>query len=226
MPLVADATDIEIPVTGTFAVGPFIKGILTVPDNAKGIVIFAHGSGSGRNSPRNQYVAQVLKQSGFATGLFDLLTEQEAIEDEKTRRIRFDIELLSERLIIITDWILKNANTQNLNLGYYGASTGAAAAIIAASHFKELVRAVVSRGGRVDLASSSFKGLHEELSILLLVGSNDPQTISWNQKAMQQIKQVVNKRIVLIQGAGHLFEEEGKLEEVAKYASSWFESYL
>jgi len=219
-----EATEIVIPVTRSSPLSG-LKGVLTVPETPKGIVIFAHGSGSGRTSSRNQYVARVLNESGFATMLADLLTTEEAVEDEKTRKQRFDIELLTKRLMIITDWIQQDQQTKSLRIGYFGASTGAAAALIAAARYQNLIKAIVSRGGRVDLAHSSFKNLASNLSILLLVGSNDPQTINWNQNAMQQIKQVTNKRLLLVQGAGHLFEEQGKIEEVAKHAASWFESY-
>lgn len=222
-----DPEEIQITVNSLFA-GASIKGFLTIPDNAKGVVIFAHGSGSGRNSPRNQYVAKIINESGLATALVDLLTEQEGIEDEKTRKIRFDINLLSDRLVTITNWIMQqNQITQrSLNIGYYGASTGAAAALIAAANLADKIKAIVSRGGRVDLASSSLKRLSPKLAILFLVGSSDPQTIYWNQKALHELKQVTNKRLVLVQGAGHLFEEEGRLEELAQHAASWFELYL
>lgn len=203
-----------------------IEGVLAIPQFSKGVVIFAHGTGSGKHSPRNRYVAQVLNQSGIATALVDLLTKEEASEDERTRKLRFDIKLLSERLALITEWIRQSQETKNLGIGYFGASTGAAAALIVAGQFRNAIKAVVSRGGRVDLASSSFKGLSANLSILFLVGSNDPSNISQNQKAIHQMKEVTNKRLIIVQGAGHLFEEEGKLEEVAKHASSWFEQYL
>jgi dienelactone hydrolase len=222
----AESLEIEIPLRPNDAEGAVLKGFLTIPSNAKGLVIFAHGSGSGRNSPRNLHVALELNQSGFATALFDLLTGQEAIEDEKNRKLRFDIDLLAERQIAITEWILKDPRTCKFNLGYYGSSTGAAAALIASARFGGSIKAVVSRGGRVDLASSAFKKLPPKLSILFLVGSNDPQTINWNQKTVEQLRQVENKRLLIVQGAGHMFEEQGKIQEVAKQAASWFQTYL
>jgi putative phosphoribosyl transferase len=204
----------------------WLKGYLDVPYNAKGLVIFCHGSGSGRNSTRNHFVAKVLNEAGFATALFDLLTEDEAREDEKTRKLRFDIGLLTERLTKITKWVQKQQDTSSLKIGYYGASTGAASALVAAAEFGNAIKAIVSRGGRVDLASHVLKRIDAKTSILLLVGSNDPSTVQWNQKVMHQLKQVVNKRLLLVQGAGHLFEEKGMLEEVAKHSASWFIQYL
>ena len=220
-----NSMEISIPLSGA-GERSSIQGHLAIPQNAKGIVIFAHGSGSSRNSPRNQYVAQVLNDTGFATALFDLLTRDETREDEKTRKLRFDIELLAERLTKITEWVQEREEVAGLKIGYYGASTGAAAALIASAHFKDKTKAVVSRGGRVDLAASSLKQVHANTSILLLVGSNDPPTIKWNENVMKQLKQVVNKRLVLVQGASHLFEEGGKLEEVAKHTASWFKACL
>jgi len=213
-----------------------LDGILTIPEQEKnpkkGIVVFAHGSGSGRHSPRNQYVASVLNDSGISTLLVDLLTEEEQKIDEKTREYRFNIKLLSNRLSAITDWLLvKNPETLNFTVGYFGASTGAAAAlmtsaVVAAEDRPTLIKAIVSRAGRPDLAgSSSLKQV--QAPTLLIVGSKDnAQIIGLNQKAMQQLKNVKKKRLVMVPEAGHLFEEPGTLEEAATHAASWFEQYL
>jgi pimeloyl-ACP methyl ester carboxylesterase len=222
-----------------------LDGILTlVPEqqgnnNAKKrIVVFAHGSGSsGRHSPRNQYVASVLKnESRISTLLVDLLTLEEQAMDEKTKEYRFNVKLLANRLAAITDWLLqlKNPKTQNTttttSIGYFGASTGAAAALMAAAaaggEHTDMIRAIVSRGGRPDLANSSHLK-KVQAPTLLLVGSKDnPQVIALNQKALEQLKSVKEKRLVMIQGAGHLFEEPGTLEEAARHTASWFEHYL
>jgi putative phosphoribosyl transferase len=214
-----------------------LDGILTLPEREnpkKGIVVFAHGSGSGRNSPRNQYVASLLNnESRIGTLLVDLLTEEEQKIDEQTREYRFNIKLLANRLAAITDWLLvKNRKTQNASsIGYFGASTGAAAALMMAAQCppptSDAIKAIVSRGGRPDLAggSSYLKLVHAPT--LLIVGSNDnTQIIALNQKAMQQLKNVKEKRLVMVPGAGHLFEEPGTLEEAAKHAASWFELHL
>ena len=214
-----------------------LNGILTLnpKQEKKGIVIFAHGSGSGRDSPRNQYVASVLNNnSGIGTLLVDLLTLEEQLIDEKTREYRFNIKLLADRLAAITDWLLmKNAETQgkNLSVGYFGSSTGAAAALIAAAerptgNADDVVKAIVSRGGRPDLANSSHLKRVQAATLLLVGNRDNPQIIALNQKALQQLKNAREKRLVMIPGAGHLFEEPGTLEEVARHAASWFERYL
>jgi putative phosphoribosyl transferase len=214
-----------------------LNSILTLlpKQEKKGIVVFAHGSGSGRQSPRNQYVASVLNNSGIATLLVDLLTSEEQKIDERTREYRFNIRLLANRLVAVTDWLLQANHHKTLNnysIGYFGASTGAAAALIAAAKRTEknidgdVIRAIVSRGGRPDLANSSYLK-KVRAPTLLLVGSKDnPQVIALNQKALQQLKNAKEKRLVMIQGAGHLFEEQGTLEEAAKHAASWFDKYL
>jgi putative phosphoribosyl transferase len=210
-----------------------LDGILTIPNEQeenpkKGIVVFAHGSGSGRHSPRNQYVASVLNnESRIGTLLVDLLTSEEQEIDEKTREYRFNINLLANRLSAITDWLLmKNPETQKFKVGYFGASTGAAAALIASVKHLDVVKAIVSRGGRPDLAgSSNLKQV--QAPTLLIVGSRDnSQVIALNQKSLEQLKNVGEKRLVMIPGAGHLFEEPGTLEEAAKHATSWFELHL
>jgi putative phosphoribosyl transferase len=210
-----------------------LDGILTIPNEQenypkRGIVVFAHGSGSGRHSPRNQYVASVLNnESRIDTLLVDLLTDEEQKMDEKTREYRFNIELLADRLAAITDWlIVKNRETQNFTVGYFGASTGTAAALIASVEHVDVVKAIVSRGGRPDLAASSYLK-QVQAPTLLMVGSKDNiQVIGLNQKAMQQLKNVKEKKLVMVPGARHLFEEPGTLEEATRHAASWFEQFL
>ena len=211
--------------------GQSLLGILYQPEKTKGIIIFAHGSGSGRLSSRNQYVSQVLNESGFATLLADLLIAREAEVDEKTKEYRFNINLLTDRLVLITDWILGLPGQSVAPLGYFGASTGAAAAIAAAAAIQQQqrrnsgIKAIVSRGGRPDLAGASALDKVTPAT-LLLVGGSDPETIRLNQKALLQMKQVKNKRLVIVPNAGHTFEEKGTLEEAARHALSWFDLYL
>jgi len=199
-----------------------IEGSLVIPLGAKGVVLFAHGSGSGRFSPRNQYVAKVLNKAGIATFLIDLLTKQEEEEDLQTGWFRFDINLLAQRLIGATEWLRKNPRTKNLAFGYFGASTGAAAAMISAAKLPEYVKAVVSRGGRPDLAWDYIPNV--KVPTLFIVGGNDTVVIDLNKKAMQNFS--AQKKLEIVPGASHLFEETGKLEEVAKLAASWFSKYL
>lgn len=199
-----------------------LDGDLTIPDGPKGIVLFAHGSGSSRKSPRNRYVASVLNKSRFATLLFDLLTPEEETIDIQTRHLRFDIELLSERLVGATDWLGKNKEAKDLSVGYFGASTGAAAALVAAVERPDVVHAVVSRGGRPDLAGKTLPGVQSPT--LLIVGGNDPVVIDMNRGAMEQIR--AEKELVIVPGASHLFEEPGSLEKVAQLAADWFTRYI
>jgi len=191
-----------------------LKGDLSIPPHATGVVLFAHGSGSSRLSPRNQYVARVLQEGGIGTLLIDLLTLEEERIDEVTRELRFNIPLLAERLIGITDWLLKN----KLKIGYFGASTGAAAALVAAAHRPKQVFAVVSRGGRPDLAREALARVRAPT--LLIVGGDDVGVIELNEIALEQL--VCVKQLVLIPGATHLFEEEGTLAQVARQALAWF----
>lgn len=203
-----------------------IEGSLTIPMEPKGIVIFAHGSGSSRYSPRNKYVAQVLNESGIATLLVDLLTTEEEKIDNITREQRFDIKLLSRRLIAATDWLLRSTELSKLKVGYFGASTGAAAALVAAVERANLVYAVVSRGGRPDLATRDIL-VRIEAPTLLIVGENDKEVIDLNEKALKQLTKIEKKKKLLtIPRATHLFEEPGALEEVAKHASGWFECFF
>lgn len=209
-----------------------LSGNLDIPNGAQGIVLFAHGSGSGRHSPRNRYVAKVLQEASLGTLLFDLLTEQEEIIDEQTRHLRFDIVLLANRLIEATDWLLQLLNDSNTDndipgIGYFGASTGAAAALIAAAKRTKAVKAVVLRGGRPDLAGGDYLN-QVRAPTLLLVGGNDEPVIELNQRAYDKLKllKVNQKRLTIIPGATHLFEEPGKLEQVAQLASEWFAYFL
>jgi dienelactone hydrolase len=209
-----------------------LNGTYSLPENPRGIIIFAHGSGSGRYSPRNSFVSDVLYHGGFGSLLVDLLTSNEAKADEETREYRFDIELLTERLVYATKWLvnqMKDEDNKNYPIGYYGASTGAAAALAASVAVNEdkiaSIKAIVSRGGRPDLAGNSNLE-RATAAILLLAGGNDAPTIALNQKALSKLKAVKEKRLVLVPGAGHLFEEKGTLEEVARHATSWFEKYL
>ena len=202
--------------------GITLEGNLNIPDNPRGIVLFVHGSGSSRFSPRNQFVAQQLHQAGLATLLIDLLTPREEEEDRYTGHLRFDIQLLSRRVVAATDWLSLQPATQNLKIGYFGASTGAAAALVAAAERPLAVGAVVSRGGRPDLASSFLPAV--QAPTLLIVGSKDTQVIELNRMAFSLLK--CEKRLEIIPGASHLFEEPGTLEKVAELASEWFTRYL
>ena len=199
-----------------------LEGDFGIPEGAEGVVLFAHGSGSSRHSPRNQFVARALREGGLATLLIDLLTSEEEAIDLRTRHIRFDIGLLAGRLVDATDWLLQHPDTQNLNIGYFGASTGAAAALIAATERSNAVNAIVSRGGRPDLAESILPQV--KAPTLLIVGGNDVQVIDLNRKALAQLH--TEKKIEIVPGAGHLFEEPGALERVAQLAHQWFQRYL
>jgi len=202
--------------------GVYLHGNLLIPESARGLVVFAHGSGSSRYSPRNQYVARILRDVGLATLLFDLLTLDEEAEDLITERQRFDISLLGRRLIGATDWIQSNEETRRFKPGYFGASTGAAAALVAASERASMVGAVVSRGGRPDLAAPVLDRV--KAPTLLIVGGNDFTVIDMNREALARLK--VEKRLAIVPGATHLFEEPGALEKVAKLASGWFIKHL
>ena len=199
-----------------------LDGNLSLPEGARGIVLFAHGSGSSRLSPRNRHVAKLLNQARLATLLVDLLNPEEEAVDLRTAQLRFNIGLLAERLVGITDWLVKEPDTQPLRIGYFGASTGAAAALVAAAERPKMVRAVVSRGGRPDLAGPALA--HVEAPTLLIVGGNDLLVIELNRAALVQLRS--EKRLVIVPGATHLFEEPGALDEVARLAREWFERYL
>ncbi len=199
-----------------------LEGNLTIPDGAHGIVLFAHGSGSSRHSPRNRFVAAELQRDGLATLLIDLLTPEEEELDERTRRLRFDIGLLASRLVTVTDWLGHEPDMRDLKIGYFGASTGAAAALVAAAERPESVGAVVSRGGRPDLAAPALP--YVKAPTLLIVGGEDGPVIGMNQEALGPLR--VEKKLVIVPGASHLFEEPGALEKVAHLASDWFRPYL
>ncbi len=196
-----------------------LEGDLRLPPGAKGIVIFAHGSGSSRRSPRNRFVAEFLQKGGVGTLLIDLLTKEEGEEDEFTAALRFDIDLLTDRLCLVTQWL---QNTNPLPIGYFGASTGAAAALSAAAEMKEGIAAVVSRGGRPDLARAALAEV--EAPSLLIVGGYDLPVIGMNEEAYALLK--CEKKMVIVPKATHLFEEPGALEEVARLALEWFLSHF
>jgi putative phosphoribosyl transferase len=210
---------------------------LTIPKDAKGIVLFAHGSGSSRHSPRNNYVAEALNKDGLATLLADLLTPEEEEADVRIQKIqckipglvlnKFNIKLLASRLIAITDWVLQNSDTQNLTLGYFGASTGAAAALVAAAatQYKEIVAALVSRSGRPDLAGVDYLRLVKAPTLFIVGGNDYRQVIDWNKNALKDLGSE-KKKLVVVPNASHLFEEPGTLEEVARVASGWFRCYF
>ena len=201
-----------------------LEANLSIPKNAQGVVIFAHGSGSSRHSPRNRYVAQVLQNEGIATLLIDLLTEEEEEIDLQTRHLRFDIGLLAKRLIGATDWLKQNSESKDFKVGYFGASTGAAAALVAAVERPNTINAIVSRGGRPDLAGiDTLRKV--QAPTLLIVGGNDVPVIDMNKQALDKMHMLKDnnnenkKKLVIVPGATHLFEEPGKLEEVASLAS-------
>jgi len=200
-----------------------LHGDLVIPEHAAAVIAFAHGSGSSRHSPRNQYVAGVLQEGGLATLLFDLLTADEERIDARTAHLRFDIALLARRLAAATAWLKKDADTRDLRLGYFGASTGAAAALVAAAERPGDVYAVVSRGGRPDLAGASLASV--TAATLLIVGGEDTAVIAMNQDALQQLR-TPEKKLVIVPGATHLFEEPGTLEKVAALACDWFQNQL
>jgi dienelactone hydrolase len=199
-----------------------LDGDLTLPPGARGLVLFAHGSGSGRGSPRNRHVAGVLQEAGLATLLFDLLTPDEEAIDQRTARLRFDIPLLAERLAGATDWATALPDTRALRIGYFGASTGAAAALVAAAERPNTVGAVVSRGGRPDLAGAALE--RARAPTLLVVGGADLPVIPLNREALERLG--TEKRLEIVPGATHLFEEPGALETVARLARDWFSRYL
>jgi putative phosphoribosyl transferase len=200
------------------AAGVALEGNLAVPPGAAGVVVFAHGSGSSRHSPRNRAVAGELREGGLATLLIDLLTSEEENVEEETAHLRFDIDLLAERLVDATDWLGKGGETRNLPVAYFGASTGAGAALVAAARRPNAVRAVVSRGGRPDLAGAALARVRAPT--LLIVGSADPVVLELNRTAYERLR--CEKRLEVIAGATHLFEEPGALEEVARLAREWF----
>jgi putative phosphoribosyl transferase len=215
MPQVVTEETVKIPPVG-------LSGDLVVPPKAAGIVLFAHGSGSSRYSPRNRYVARVLERGGLGTLLLDLLTAAEEQVDLRTRRLRFDIRLLAGRLGEATDWLEQEPATRRLPLGYFGASTGAAAALVAAAKRPGEIGAVVSRGGRPDLANSALPLV--QAPTLLIVGGEDRVVLDLNREAMEEMQ--CEKELSIVPGAAHLFEEPGAMEQVARLALDWFTRHL
>src|SRR4030081_2561550 len=199
-----------------------LDGNLTLPEDARAVVLFAHGSGSSRHSPRNRYVARLLNEAKLATLLIDLLTLHEEVIDARTAQLRFDIDLLAERLVDATDWLTHFPDATHLPIGYFGASTGAAAALAAAAVRPDAVGAVVSRGGRPDLAGSAL--MHVRAPTLLIVGGNDGQVLQLNRAALAELR--CEKQLMIVPGATHLFDEPGALDEVARLARDWFHRHL
>jgi putative phosphoribosyl transferase len=203
--------------------GVVLSGSLVVPDDAAGIVLFAHGSGSSRLSPRNRFVARELEARGLATLLLDLLTAEEEVQDQSAGQFRFDIRLLAARLGAVARWVAGIDEVRSLPMGYFGASTGAAAALLAAAQDPERVGAIVSRGGRPDLAGQAL--IHVHAPTLLLVGGNDEAVLGLNRQALARLGSA-EKHLVVVPGASHLFSEPGTLEEVARQAGDWFLRWL
>jgi putative phosphoribosyl transferase len=199
-----------------------LPGNLNIPENANALVLFAHGSGSSRHSPRNQFVARTLNDAGLATLLFDLLTQEEEAIDTQTRELRFNIHLLAERLVHATKWAKQQEETRDLRIGYFGSSTGGAAALVAAVDLPQNIGAVVSRGGRPDLAGEALPKV--KAPTLLIVGGNDDIVIELNEQARDRMGCEV--KLEIVPGATHLFEEAGALEEVAELANDWFLLHL
>jgi len=204
------------------AAGVMLEGNLAIPPRASGIVLFAHGSGSSRHSPRNRAVARALNEGGLATLLVDLLTPAEESLDEQTGHLRFDIGLLADRLVDAADWLIANEETRSLPIGLFGASTGGGAALVAAAQRPNTVRAVVSRGGRPDLAGAALSRVRAPT--LLIVGARDEPVIELNREAFERLR--CEKKLEIVPGATHLFEEPGALEEVARFARDWFRRFL
>jgi putative phosphoribosyl transferase len=219
MPRVAGGAEQTVRV----AAGPVtLEGTLAIPSDARGVVLFAHGSGSSRHSPRNRFVAEALREAGLATLLVDLLTPTEEAVDVRTRHLRFDIGLLAERLVGAIDWLAEQADTRALRVGLFGASTGGGAALVAATERPERVGAVVSRGGRPDLAGDALPLVRAPT--LLIVGEWDEPVIELNERAREQMRAEV--RLEIVPRATHLFEEPGALEEVARLARAWLARHL
>jgi putative phosphoribosyl transferase len=199
-----------------------LDGTLAIPEGTRAMVLFAHGSGSSRHSPRNRFVAQILREAHLGTLLMDLLTAPEEDADAATGHLRFDIPFLATRLVAATDWLLAGAATRDLRIGYFGASTGAAAALVAASQRPNAVGAIVSRGGRPDLAREVLGGVRAPT--LLIVGERDRAVLAMNEEALRALR--TEKELAIVPGATHLFEEPGALEEVARLAAGWFVRHI
>ena len=219
-----NATNTENRYVQILSTGVRLEGILSLPEDAQGLVVFVHGSGSSRHSPRNQYVAQVLQEGGLATLRFDLLTAYEEEIDLRTRHIRFDIDLLARRTAGVLEWLDLQPYAHELKRGLFGSSTGAAAALIAAAELPDKVEAVVSRGGRPDLTGPALQKV--QAPTLLIVGGNDEVAIDLNEQALAQMQEGSEKKLMIVPGASHLFEEPGTLEHAARLARDWFQTYL
>lgn len=204
--------------------GVHLEGIVSVPEDPQGLVVFVHGSGSSRHSPRNQFVAQTLQEGGLATLLFDLLTSYEEEIDMRTRHLRFDIDLLARRTAGVLEWLDLQPFAHELKRGLFGSSTGAAAALMAAAELPDKVDAVVSRGGRPELAGPALPKV--QAPTLLIVGAHDETVIDFNEEALDQMQKGSEKKLTIVPGASHLFEEEGTLEYAARLATEWFQTYL
>ncbi len=208
---------VSIPVDGTT-----LEASMAIPANTRNVVIFSHGSGSSRFSPRNRYVAEFLQQLGMATVLLDLLTPKEETQDLRTGQWRFDIDLLGTRLVQAADWLQMDDRTKQLPVGLFGASTGAAAALLAAAERPQAIAAIVSRGGRPDLAGTALS--HVKAPVLLIVGGQDLAVLDLNRSALQRLSG--EKKLEIVPGATHLFEEPGALLQVARLAGQWFGEHL
>ena len=204
--------------------GVRLEGIVSIPEDARGFVLLVHGSGSSRHSPRNQYVAQTLQEGGFATLLFDLLTAYEEESDLQNRYLRFDINLLARRTAGVLEWVNLQPYAYGLKKGLFGSSTGAAAALMAAAELPDQVDAVVSRGGRPDLAGAALPNV--QAPTLLIAGGNDETVIHLNEQALTNMSPDSQKKLVVVPGASHLFEEAGALEHAARLARDWFQTHL
>ena len=204
--------------------GVRLEGIVSIPDDVRGFVVFVHGSGSSRHSPRNQYVAQTLQEGGLATLLFDLLTAYEEESDLQNRYLRFDINLLAQRTAGVLEWLDLQPYAYGLKKGLFGSSTGASAALMAAADLPDRVDAIVSRGGRPDLAGAALPNV--EAPTLLIVGGNDQVVVDLNEQALANMSSAEHKKLVVVPGASHLFEEAGALEHAARLARDWFQTHL
>lgn len=219
MPLISSSRDVRVPLSGKAV----LQGYLAIPDQPLGVALFAHGSGSGRNSPRNRSVAVRLEEAGLATLLIDLLTEEEEWADRDRGHLRFNIPFLAERLSACTEWLADEPATAPLPIGYFGASTGGGAALVAAADHPDRVKAVVSRGGRPDLAGDALRRV--AAPTLLIVGARDFPVIRLNEQALDRLASPV-KKLVIVPGASHLFEEPGTLEVVSRLTADWFTEHL
>lgn len=217
-------TKIENREVQILSTGVRLEGMVSIPQEAMGLVLFVHGRGSSRHSPRNQFVAQTLQEGGLATLLFDLLTPEEEQIDQRTRHLRFDVDLLARRTTGALEWLDLQPYARELKRGLFGSSTGAAAALIAAAELPEKVDAVVSRGGRPDLAGPALPKV--QAPTLLVVGGHDEVVINLNEQSLAQMQPAAEKKLMIVPGASHLFEEPGTLEYAARLARDWFQRHL